>query len=894
MLFVLQGAISAQAAVIPYLPPLHNFGGTSVDLSTFLPVTDDYTLEVQGTAGSQISVAGGVYSYTPETSGTVRFSQKNGKVYVYEENVYKTTLTPVAIQATYPDIYAEVSNSTNQTGIYNPTNLIVNPGFETTTGPNLNTEADKRYAAATWTATTGFTSTGVRVNVDNASYVTGREGLATLLWRNDGAGLDNTTTYFYQSLGSKLKANTKYKIKFHVLTHNQGRSCNWRVGVGSTAGGYQYSLNIFKPVSTNFTSQSFEYTFTTPSTVAGETFFTVGNNGDATNANWTIIHLDRLTLVEGTVPKGINGVSSASFAVGAAYAPEGVSVDFAQGDYYDITSYIKNASFEDVQADRQQNIPNWTKTGAANGEYCTRNDAGPASGTFKTGNVYFQYWSNANPRPDFSISQVITDLPNGKYRLTAGAGGDAGTTGTYVYAADNQTQVTTTGDHSVEATVVNGSLTIGFKSVSRTVNWAFADNFRLYYLGVSQDPVLTVSATNLSYDANNLTKTFNVSGAFLTENVVLTAPEGITLSKTTLTAAEANAGVDITAQFTGTASIKTGSISIVCGAITKTISVFALYGDGACFTPLYSNRTNVVSEPFANDRSKFGGWGNVGISEITKFCGERSLKIFGGSLDVSVAGGAVIGSNKAYRFRAKIYVPAGHTARFGLFGIGQSSSDIIVYNSATNDTWETVDFTFKTATMGTGGIFIQRATGADSVYVDNLEMYEVTEPTVRVKYVDADNVATSIKDDRVYNATWGATVADYLTIGKSFTTLATDKESISNPGGVYSYDNTSIDNVVITEGENVITLKFTKDISTGSANLNDGLLVYPTLTDGNVRVDMGGKTGTIAVYDVYGRLVLSKNTTAGIETIALPASGMYLVKVNIGNDTKTVKVTRVK
>ena len=38
------------AAVIPYLPPLQNFGGTSVDLATFFPTTSDYTLEVQATA----------------------------------------------------------------------------------------------------------------------------------------------------------------------------------------------------------------------------------------------------------------------------------------------------------------------------------------------------------------------------------------------------------------------------------------------------------------------------------------------------------------------------------------------------------------------------------------------------------------------------------------------------------------------------------------------------------------------------------------------------------------------------------------------------------------------------------------------------------------------------
>ncbi len=111
------------AAVIPYLPPLQNFGGTSVDLATFFPTTSDYTLEVQATAGTQISVAGGVYTYTPEATGVVRFSQKAGKVHVYEGNVYKTTLTPVW-NTTYP-VIADVTVDSD------PNNLLLNSSFET-------------------------------------------------------------------------------------------------------------------------------------------------------------------------------------------------------------------------------------------------------------------------------------------------------------------------------------------------------------------------------------------------------------------------------------------------------------------------------------------------------------------------------------------------------------------------------------------------------------------------------------------------------------------------------------------------------------------------------------------------------------------------------------------
>lgn len=148
----------------------------------------------------------------------------------------------------------------------------------------------------------------------------------------------------------------------------------------------------------------------------------------------------------------------------------------------DVTRWVANPDFEENQGDRQQEIPGWTKAGSNNSEYCTRNDAGPLSGAFKTGTVYFQYWSSE--KPDYSISQELTSLPDGVYTLVADAGGDAGTTGTYIYANNKEVEVTTTGsEYTVDVTVTNGTLSIGFKSVGRNVNWSYADNFRLFYKG---------------------------------------------------------------------------------------------------------------------------------------------------------------------------------------------------------------------------------------------------------------------------------------------------------------------------------------------------------------------------------------------------------------------------
>jgi len=458
--------------VIPYLPQKADFGGASVALGTFAPSGGDYTLEVNGTAGTEISVAGGVYTYTPETTGKIRFAQKKNVVYVYEGNVFKTTLTPVS-KATFPDIFGGTDDAGAKTGIYDPANLLSNPGFESITGPNLNTDADKRYATEDWTPTTGYSSADVRVNVDNPTYAPGREGLATFMWRNDNDSKNNTTTYFYQLLGSELKANTPYKIKFQILTHNQNRSCNWRVGVGSTPGGYEYSLNVFSTANTNFTLQYFEFTFTTPSTVAGDAYFTVGNNGDANNNTWTIIHLDRMTLVEGDSPAGIEGATAATYLEGAAYAPE---FKLSGGDCFDMTSFIVNA---DVTGGT-----GWSDPTTNSGEQFTGSpDA-----------FYLDKW-NANAYI-YDSNQQIAGLPNGIYKLVAAVRSSVETFKLYAVGYEEYSSpIPATGN--IGNTLGNGwqyldvnniivdahTLKIGIGGNGAAGAWVGGDVFRLYYYG---------------------------------------------------------------------------------------------------------------------------------------------------------------------------------------------------------------------------------------------------------------------------------------------------------------------------------------------------------------------------------------------------------------------------
>jgi hypothetical protein len=718
--FIISAIVSVgSAAVIPYLPPMQSFGGTPVDLSTFFPVSGDYTLEVQATAGTQISVAGGVYTYTPEATGVVRFSQKAGKVHVYEGNVYKTTLTPVW-NTTYPVIADATVDS-------DPNNLLLNSSFETAGtlvgGTNYN-------FGAPWVSNVTISgSGGIRVQTGTTGNV---NGTWECVWRGSG-----NSNYFSQQLVANIKPNTAYKIIVNQLAGSNATAV-FNVGLGSTAGGLEYGYMPL--VLANGKNGTWSAILRTPENITSPVFFTFKNTLTNTSSSGSdpLTQIDYLALVEGTDPvKGVTGVSSAVVLNGNAYAPENVTINYTAGDLFEMTSYIVNQSFEEVPIDKVQNFPGWTKTGSANSEYCTRTDAGPAS--FKTGNVYFQYWSSS--KPDFSISQVVTGLPNGKYRLTAGAGGDAGTTGTYIYAGDNQTHVTATGDHSVDAVVVDGTLTIGFKSVSRTVNWAFADNFRLYYLGEVLEPVISLSATSFFFNSDNLEKTFTVSGANLTSNAILTAPTGITLDKSSLTPAEVSAVVTVTATFDNSATILNQKITVTSGTLSKEIDVTGS-ADAVCFVPM--GTPNLIPNPYLNTLSPYAGWGHKSIVYGAEaYCGAAAVKFEattntwpdGAALDVnSIAWEAT----STYRVRAMVKSVDG---TFAFFAKG-TNPDVTISIPQSNNEWVLIDQTFTTGAAPATNFFsfnnVDGASTGKTAYIDNWELFKVS-PSTSVSTLKSDS-----------------------------------------------------------------------------------------------------------------------------------------------------------
>lgn len=144
----------------------------------------------------------------------------------------------------------------------------------------------------------------------------------------------------------------------------------------------------------------------------------------------------------------------------------------------DATSWIENASFE------SGNDP-WKFNGMG-----TQGN----SDFRKVGNTYAEKWcERGRGVDDGNLKQTLTNLPNGRYKLTAVAQNiqqdspNAKQTGCYIFADDKKTEVGVYGTYEVEFVCVSGEVTIGFETKGATGNYCCVDDFHLYYMGYDEN-----------------------------------------------------------------------------------------------------------------------------------------------------------------------------------------------------------------------------------------------------------------------------------------------------------------------------------------------------------------------------------------------------------------------
>lgn len=395
---------------------------------------------------------------------------------------------------------------------------------------------------------------------------------------------------------------------------------------------------------------------------------------------------------------------------------------------YDITSLIVNPNFETGNAN------GWTNVGG----FASQNNT---AFTLKNATFYMERWQESGNWANLRLSQRIINIPNGIYQVRAAALNNPNTTGgAFVFANEQRVEVFTEKEYSVLVTVTDNQLEFGYHVVLGG-NWVAVDNFRISYIS-DGSPYMVASPGNLFFDSHNLSRTFQVTGGNLTQDVVLTAPAGITLSKSVLTPAEVAAGATITAVFDNATAISNANIALTTGSLVVTVAV-TTSADLACFTPLYDNVVNLIPNPYLNSIGSFGGWGHRAVVlGAEAFCGAAAVKFSaltntwpdGAALDVT---GIAWEANATYRVRAKVKTVDGTLAFFA----SQTDPSVTISIPQSNNEWVLIDQTFVVGqNPGVGFFSLNNVDGASTgrtAYIDNWELYKVPVGTAVIETKDA-------------------------------------------------------------------------------------------------------------------------------------------------------------
>ncbi len=287
----------------PELESRQNFGGEDVtsyyykEKQTYPTQNSDFTIEVDGTEGTEIQLKGIGVEYTPTKTGKVRFVRKDNVIYVYEGSDYKGTI--------------------GQYTMTNEKELLADYNFENVGGK---IENNKFKLSSTWSmsSTSAYGGTGIRVSDNTAGINNGN----VLIWR--GTGNNN---YFSQPL-TDIESNTEYKISVYQFTGaNAGALFN--IGLGNAAGDYSICSvqeRLGAPNNKNTISGLHTMYITTPEELGSDLFFTFRNTNPSTTdrngQNDALTQIDWISLVK--CDGSIVGASNAKVLEGAAYAPAGV------------------------------------------------------------------------------------------------------------------------------------------------------------------------------------------------------------------------------------------------------------------------------------------------------------------------------------------------------------------------------------------------------------------------------------------------------------------------------------------------------------------------------------------------------------------------------------------
>ena len=206
----------------------------------------------------------------------------------------------------------------------------------------------------------------------------------------------------------------------------------------------------------------------------------------------------------------------------------------------DMTGRITNPSFE------TGDLTGWTAT-----------NMGPMDNDFFTvmqGTWYVEKWTwRGNSVGDGRISQKLTDIPAGRYRLKVAAQNiqedtpSQAQSGAWIFAGSNTKDVTIRNNYTLEFVQVADVLEIGFEAKGATGNWISVDNFRLEYISDDITDVKAELSTLIAQGEELEKKRMNaeaqqaLTDALTTARTALQEDSGISAAATALEAAIATA-----------------------------------------------------------------------------------------------------------------------------------------------------------------------------------------------------------------------------------------------------------------------------------------------------------------------------------------------------------------
>lgn len=627
----------------------------------------------------------------------------------------------------------------------------------------------------------------------------------------------------------------------------------------------------------------------------------------------------------------------------------------------DVTYLIKNPSFEDGQisvlatANGHYNQPkgwsltyNTAVTNVNNNITIINNKvvpAGVAAGVVinPTEGSYshvsrFRWTTNES----YTISQVVKNLKAGKYKISADLG-KLSVNGTAFFKAvvSGVTAINTTAtfvagpaftNTSAYFDALNGDSLVISATMTQVGGEAtlILDNIKLEYSG--ELPFVTPSESALAFTPTVREKSFNVKAGNITSDVTLATSGAFTLSKSSITVAEATAtgGVDVTVTATSNTDILNDSIVITSGSVVKKIYL--------------SNLETAISFSTAGlfyDQSSFDTT-NVTISgdlfndiNLTAPSGIRLSESFISKTDAKAGKVITVRWDYARIENKYLYMNS---------GVKKDSILIFAVNDNLIQSWDGDQSTGASSKLTDFG---WSQTLADGITAGPAAFGEYN--TGGVRYVPAPNAAHTYKGKAwvghrvAYLRSWGSPATNVYNLNVEleanktyvFRGVSAWHNNETNPTFTYAV-NTAKSNLGDTLGiqsktctvrqqgedygfEFTPATSGTHYLTVSSSAINDAICgadylaiypkvqlstvnneisnvsisVYPTVSTGLVNISTKANA-TIRLFDITGKLIETRVIAGSVESMQLPSQGIYLVEVNAGNESKVVKVISVK